>query len=138
MADTLTKKLRSHLMSCVRQTGTDIELLMRKRLWGMGWRYRLKNKLPGRPDIVFVSKRVAIFVDGCFWHGCPVHGTFPKTNKKFWLKKFRDNKNRDLKVDRQLSMEGWKVLRFWEHDVKKDPNSCCRVVSRVLRSRESN
>lgn len=85
--DVMTPEQRSRCMSHVRGKDTKPELLLRRALWKKGLRYRLFNKLPGRPDILFIRKRVAIFVDGCFWHGCPEHGTQPRSNADFWKKK---------------------------------------------------
>jgi len=82
--DSLTPEQRSALMGRVRQRGTKYELILRRALWKAGYRYRLRNKLPGTPDIVFSGVKVAIFVDGCFWHGCPVHGSLPSTRQEFW------------------------------------------------------
>ncbi len=84
-----------------------------------------------RPDFVFRRERVVVFVDGCFWHGCPQHATWPKQNGEFWRKKFEANKTRDLLVNRILSKLGWKVLRLWEHELKKAHEK--RVVARLRR-----
>jgi DNA mismatch endonuclease (patch repair protein) len=130
MVDILTPEQRSARMGRVRQTGTDIELRLRHALWAAGLRYRVKAAkfLPGRPDVVFVSAKVAVFVDGCFWHGCPFHGTRPASNAKFWAEKITRNQQRDRQVDEKLSAAGWRVLRLWEHEVKKDLAGC---VSRI-------
>lgn len=109
---------RSELMSRIRSTETGLERSVRKRLWSMGlWGYR-KNwkKVPGRPDIAWPRIRLAIFLDGCFWHGCPWHFRTPKTNRAFWMNKIKTNKERDKKVDRELRKLGWLVIRFWEHE----------------------
>jgi DNA mismatch endonuclease (patch repair protein) len=134
MTDILTTEQRSVRMSRVRQAGTDVELRLRKALWNEGFRYRLRaaNKLPGRPDIVFVSRKVAIFVDGCFWHGCPIHGTKPKTNAEFWDEKIKRNRERDQQVDRKLAEAGWRVIRLWEHEVRKELPACVRRITFAL------
>jgi DNA mismatch endonuclease (patch repair protein) len=75
--------------------------------------------LPGTPDFAFPKNRVAVFVDGCFWHGCPRHASFPATRRDFWLKKFAANKARDRRVNRELRKRGWRVLRLWEHELSK-------------------
>jgi len=126
--DVLTKEQRSHNMSQIRGKNTKPEIILRKALWALGLRYRLHYKLPGRPDIAFVSKKVAVFVDGCFWHGCELHGTKPKTNDKFWSNKIQDNIARDKRNNKILKDKGWKVLRFWEHDIK---NSVEKVSKRI-------
>jgi len=81
-----------------------------------GW--RRKQKLFGKPDFVFRTQRVCVFVDGCFWHGCPQHATKPGTSAAFWRKKFAANKARDLLVNRTLRKAGWRVVRIWEHELK--------------------
>lgn len=124
-------------MSANRGKNTKPELLLRKALWRKGFRYRIKNRLPGKPDIVFPLEHVAVFVDGCFWHGCPEHFQQPETNAKFWHEKIRKNQARDKKVNVALESEGWKVLRFWEHEVKANPDNCDRQVIRLLKSRRS-
>jgi DNA mismatch endonuclease (patch repair protein) len=94
-----------------------------------GWRRHLR--LPGTPDFVFPKERLIIFVDGCFWHGCPRHATFPATRRAFWLKKFDDNKARDRRVNRELHRLGWRVLRLWEHELK-NPNRCLTRLAQKL------
>jgi len=118
-------------MGRVKNKNTSIELLLRKALWSSGLRYRLKSKLIGKPDIVFNLAKVAIFVDGCFWHGCPEHGQLPQTNESFWESKIRANVDRDRVVSKALTGQGWIVIRFWEHDIKRDIKGC---VSRVKMS----
>lgn len=127
MSDVFTAEQRSKLMSRVRSRDTGLELRLRKALWKRGLRYRLRSTLPGKPDLVFPSSRVAVFVDGCFWHRCPIHGTLPKTNKKFWLAKLNSNVKRDAEVKRQLQAMGWYVVRIWQHDLR----DLERVVNRI-------
>ena len=117
MADVMTKKQRSYCMSRIRGRDTQPEILLRKALWSAGYRYRLKSKLPGKPDILFPGRKVAIFVDGCFWHGCPDHSARPKTNAVFWSSKIDKNIDRDRKVTALLTAMGWKVVRIWEHEL---------------------
>lgn len=134
MTDPLTPEARSRLMRRVRRRGTGIEIALRKGLWAAGIRYRLKAKirLPGSPDIVFPGAKVAVFVDGCFWHGCPHHGTNPKTRPEFWAAKIAHNRQRDALVDAGLSDMGWLVVRFWEHDIRDGLSKCvANVVSAV-------
>jgi DNA mismatch endonuclease (patch repair protein) len=93
------------------------------------------SSLAVRPDFVFLKSRTAIFVDGCFWHGCPRHGTQPKGNRSFWKKKFARNLARDRLVNRALRRTGWRVLRIWEHTLRwatKDKRSEARLVRRIL------
>jgi len=86
------------------------------------------NTIFGKPDIVFRRKRVLIFIDSCFWHGCPKHCRIPSARKIYWLNKINRNKNRDKKVNRALKKDKWKVIRFWEHTLKKDLDSCLQRI----------
>lgn len=85
-------------------------------------------KLPGKPDIVFTRARLAVFVDGCFWHGCPQHGTNPKSNSEYWTAKLARNRARDAVVTEALEADGWTVIRYWDHDIKDD---IARVVTEI-------
>jgi DNA mismatch endonuclease (patch repair protein) len=85
-----------------------------------------------RPDFVFLKSRTAIFVDGCFWHGCPKHATKPKHNREFWRKKLSTNKMRDRLVNHALRRANWRVIRIWECALKKNPLNCLRRIQRVL------
>ena len=83
--------------------------------------------LPGRPDFVFPRQRLAVFVDGCFWHGCPKHSNMPANNRAFWMKKLTGNQTRDRLVTRTLRKNGWRVLRIWEHELKKPARALARI-----------
>ncbi|MEX8193115.1 very short patch repair endonuclease [Comamonas guangdongensis] len=138
MDDLETKKvaLRSANMSRIRGTDTGPELLLRKALWKKGLRYRLHSKIEGtRPDIVFKSRRLAIFIDGCFWHGCPLHYVRPRSRSEFWAEKLRSNTARDQAQTSLLVEKGWTVLRFWEHEVEGELN---QVVATVLCAHNSS
>lgn len=91
-----------------------------------GWRRH--GRLPGTPDFVFSNQKLAIFVDGCFWHGCPKCNLQARTNANFWREKIATNKKRDKKVKRELSERGWQVFRVWEHDIKNHPT---RVLKKI-------
>lgn len=132
MADVMTPEQRSRCMSRVKSKNTKPEIRLRRALWAEGLRYRLQHKLPGKPDLVFVSGRLAVFVDGCFWHGCPDHATKPKTNEGFWAAKLRENIERDQRVNCQLWGMGWNVLRVWQHDVEKDLDRVVRQIKDLL------
>ena len=129
--DVLTKQQRHKNMSHIRCKDTKGEILLRKALWHKGIRYRKNYKaLPGKPDIAITKYRIAIFVDGDFWHGRDFEKIKNRldTNKEFWLKKIETNKKRDLEVDNSLSEMGWIVLRFWESDVRKSLDNCIREI----------
>lgn len=131
MADVLTKKQRSYNMSRIRSHDTAAELLFVKmlKLTGItGW--RRNSKVTGKPDMVFPAKKIAVFIDGCFWHKCPLDFKLPKTNRGFWLKKINANAKRDKKIGKKLREKGWKVIRIWEHDIKKKPEYCLSRLSR--------
>ena len=128
MADVLTREQRKKNMQHIRSKDTKAEIMLRKELWHKGLRYRKNVKnLPGTPDIVFTKKRIAIFVDGDFWHARGHQerpGEQVATNKDFWRKKLTENVERDKFVNDALLEQGWLVLRFWESDVKKDLKRC--------------
>ncbi len=101
-----------------------IKLLRRHRITG----WRRNQKVFGNPDFLFRRNRLALFVDGCFWHGCPKHCKIPAGNRAFWKKKFAANKTRDRRVNRQLRRLGWRVVRIWEHDLGKWGEACVRKI----------
>ena len=120
-------------MQSQKTTGTGIEMAVRKRLHAQGYRYRVNCKLlPDRRfkgDIVWLGRRLVVFLDGCFWHGCPLHGTTPKSNTEWWEVKITANRERDRLVNELLCDRGWTVLRFWEHD---DPVAVAGSIARHL------
>lgn len=107
-------------MSRQRRADTGPEMELRRLLHGEGLRYRVGTRVPGRPrrtiDIAFTRARLAVFVDGCFWHACPTHGTSPVANAAWWHAKLRRNVDRDQDTDEALAAAGWSVLRIWEHE----------------------
>jgi DNA mismatch endonuclease, patch repair protein len=111
---------RSKNMAAIRSRDTKPELLLRKKLFKKGLRYRITNKLPGKPDIIFPQLKIAVFVDGCFWHRCPECYKQPENNYLFWEEKISSNVRRDRLVNEKLSRDGWKVIRFWEHEIYRD------------------
>ena len=133
MADVFSKAKRSEVMSRIRphgNKGTELALIALFREYGLtGWRRR--QPLFGKPDFVFRKNKVALFVDGCFWHGCPQHGTQPKTNASFWSKKIGANRARDRVVNSTLRASGWKVVRDWEHELRK--KNAVRLAARLHR-----
>ena len=121
MADHLTPEKRSWNMSRISSKNTKPEIIVRKYLYSIGFRYILhRSDVPGKPDLTNKSKKIAVFINGCFWHrhGCK-HTTTPKTNTKFWKKKFDGNVARDKKNHSQLYHDGWKVIVIWECEVDR-------------------
>lgn len=109
---------RSEQMSRIRGKDTSPERILRSALWRAGLRFRLQARTPyGRPDVVFLKARVAVFIDGCFWHGCPAHYVRPRTRNEFWSSKLLENVERDRRQTLQLEAEGWRVCRLWEHEI---------------------
>lgn len=134
MPDVFTKAKRSEVMSLIRGRGNkDTELALAKlfrRNKITGW--RRNQKVFGKPDFVFPKLKLAMFVDGCFWHGCPKHATKPKQNRAFWQRKLSRNKQRDQIVNRALRKAGWRVARIWECDLARRPAVCLRRIQRTI------
>ena len=135
MADTFSRDERSRIMRRVQGRGnasTEKVLVALLRKAGItGWRRHLR--LPGSPDFAFPLARVAVFVDGCFWHSCPRHLRLPTDNRSYWVKKIDRNRRRDRRIARELRSRGWSVIRIWEHALK-DPKARARAVARVGRA----
>ena len=120
-----------------KRTDTSCEVAVRSALHRGGLRFRKDLALVGvgrrvRPDVVFTRARVAVFIDGCFWHSCPVHGRVPKSNLDYWLPKLERNRQRDQEVDAALADAGWVIVRVWEHEV---PEAVAAHVKRVVKAR---
>lgn len=130
--DVLTIEQRRFCMSRIRPGDTGPELRLRKALWGRGHRYRLRSKLLGRPDLIFPKAKIAVFVDGCFWHGCAEHCKLPKTNANFWSQKIARNVQRDQQVTAALVSSGWTVIRSWEHDITLQLDLTVKRISVAL------
>jgi DNA mismatch endonuclease (patch repair protein) len=122
-------------MSRIRSRGnqtTEMKAVSIFKRYGLrGWRRHAD--LPGKPDFIFADKKVAVFFDGCFWHGCPKCKLHPKSNEEYWSAKISGNRRRDRKVATQLRKKGWSVIRFWEHSLK-DPEGVAKRVQRALES----
>ncbi len=132
MTDVLTKKQRSYNMSMIRGKNTQPEIILRKAVLGAGIRgYRLNYKLPGKPDIVFPKNKIAIFIDGCFWHKCPKCFIKPETNKKFWDNKIDSNVKRDRFVNVELREKGWKIIRIWEHEINNQKLIKKKIIDKI-------
>lgn len=126
--DALTKESRSRLMSRVRTRDTKPELLLRRALWAAGLRgWRLHPKtVPGRPDLVWIGRRVAVFVDGAFWHGHPDY--YWGQSGKFWDEKIARNRARDMLINAELAECGWCVVRLWDFEVEREADPCVERV----------
>ena len=123
-------------MARIRGQNTSPEIALRKMLWRHGLRYQLHRRIEGvRPDLVFPRARVSIFIDGCFWHGCPDHYVRPRSRADFWADKLLTNVLRDRAQTMRLEDQGWTILRFWEHDIACQPE---KVVAEVIRAVESD
>lgn len=115
-------------MSMIKCRNTKPELVLRKMLLKLGYKgFRRNYKLFGKPDLVFVKRRVVLFVDGCFWHKCPKCFKTPETNKSFWKTKIDANVKRDKVVNKQLKELGWEVIRIWEHEIENK-----KLTSRIF------
>jgi DNA mismatch endonuclease (patch repair protein) len=134
MPDVFTKAKRSEVMSRIRGHGNKATELALAKVFRQhritGWRRHQAHF--GKPDFAFPRLRVAVFVDGCFWHGCPKHSTMPRSNRPFWAKKLAANKARDRLVSRTLRRDGWRVVRIWEHDLAKRADACISKIKAAL------
>lgn len=132
MADTFSKQKRSEVMALIRSHGnkaTELRLIgIFREASIIGW--RRKQPLTGKPDFVFRKQRLAVFVDGCFWHGCPKCYRRPASNQTYWDEKIQRNRKRDLLVTRELRKTGWRVLRIWEHQLAEKSKG--RLIQRLL------
>lgn len=131
--DNLDRAARSRVMASVKSRDTGPEKALRRLLWRAGVRYRLHARgLPGRPDISNRQARVAVFVDGCFWHKCPRHYRQPASNAAFWRQKVAYNQHRRATVRRDLGNLGWKVVEVWECDLRGKPEVVARRVTGLV------
>jgi DNA mismatch endonuclease (patch repair protein) len=125
-------------MRRVRQSNTSAEFSVRRELHALGLRYRVQVVVLSRPrrvaDVVFVSSKVAVFVDGCFWHGCPEHATWPKQNAESWRAKIVANQQRDRDTNVRLRADGWEVVRVWAHE---SPHEAASRIAKVVRVRKA-
>lgn len=120
-------------MAKVRQTGTYAELVLRREMYRIGLRYRIAYEALKKPrrvaDVAFPRRKIAVFVDGCFWHGCPEHATWPKRNADFWRQKIEANRWRDADTNARLQANGWTALRFWSHEL---PVEAAQTVAHLV------
>lgn len=150
MADVLTKQQRHNNMQHIRGKDTKPEMILRKALWSLGYRYRKNLKeLPGKPDIVLTKYKICIFVDSEFFHGKDFEGGYHSrkytsleeqlqhsNNSEFWLKKIKRNMERDREVEAELNGLGWTVIRFWGKDVTRTPDQCVKAIKEMIFSKK--
>lgn len=133
MPDKFSKGIRSKIMSKIRSNETVAELTLKKALVGNYFRYQPK-KIYGNPDFANKRKKVAIFVDGCFWHKCPKCYITPKSNKKYWLQKIKGNIARDKKINKFLKKYGWTIIRIWEHEIKMNSGQKIdKIIAKIIK-----
>ena len=135
---TKTKEQISYNMQQVKNKDSKIEVLLRKELWARGLRYRKNvNRIYGKPDIVFVGKKIAVFCDSEFWHGYNWEERKKdfKSHQEFWIPKIERNMERDAEVTAKLESEGWTVIRFWGNEIKKDTTQCANIIESVFKEK---
>jgi len=128
MVDNLTKEQRSKCMSRIRSKWTVQEVKIHNYLKGNKIKHKMHPRLIGKPDILLTNTNVVVFLHGCFWHKCPKCYKEPKSQKDYWLLKIDNNMKRDKKYARMLKFEGYKVIKVWEHEVKKDFNRALKKI----------
>jgi DNA mismatch endonuclease, patch repair protein len=121
------------MMSRFRKTDSGPELALRRALTHAQVRFETYPKLPGSPDVVLADARIVVFVQGCFWHGCPTHYRAPRTKPGYWSQKLESNKSRDRAASRRLRNLGWHVATVWECSLKRNPNAVVRRLSRMAK-----
>jgi DNA mismatch endonuclease (patch repair protein) len=139
MPDIFSKKERSRIMSLIKSRNTNFETsflsILSAEIYPQGYRYRKHySKAIGKPDVVFVKQKIAVFLDSDFWHGRDFKNLKPQLRSKFWLKKITRNMRRDKEVNRALRNAGWQVLRFGEKELKRNPRRAVRRIERALRN----
>ena len=133
MADTVSKKKRSEIMSAVKSKDTKMEIAFRKAIWRKGFRYsKNSSKYFGKPDIVLKKYKTAIFLDSCFWHGCKKHCRIPIVRKRYWTGKIKRNKQRDKEVNHYYEKIGWKIVRVWEHEMFKNLDKSLKRINSLI------
>ena len=136
--DKHTPEQRRKNMQAVKNKDSQIELLLRKELWARGLRYRKNvNRIYGKPDIVFIGKKVAVFCDSEFWHGYNWEERKKdfKSHQEFWIPKIERNMERDAEVTAKLESEGWTVIRFWGNEIKKNTSQCADIIEKAVQSK---
>lgn len=134
-----TKEQISYNMKRIKSKDSEIEILLRKELWRRGLRYQKNvSTIIGRPDIVFKGKKIAVFCDSEFWHGYNWENRKAdiKSRREFWIPKIERNIQRDIEVTKELTENGWVVLRFWGNDIKKNVEKCVDTIQRIWEVRQ--
>ena len=134
---TKTREQISYNMQQVKNKDSKIEVLLRKELWARGLRYRKNvNRIYGKPDIVFIGKKIAVFCDSEFWHGYNWEERKKdfKSHQEFWIPKIERNMERDAEVTAKLESEGWTVIRFWGNEIKKNTAQCADIIEKAVHS----
>ena len=139
MTDTVDAATRSRIMGRIRGSNTKPELALRQALTALGVRYRVHNRrIPGTPDISHTGNRVAVFVDGCFWHGCPKHYKRPASRQEFWDTKLAYNHDLRRRVKDRLDAQGFDIIQVWECDIRSDPaQAALRLAPRLRQARRA-
>ena len=135
--DKHTPEQRRRNMQAVKNKDSQIELLLRQELWSRGLRYRKNvNRIYGKPDIVFIGKKIAVFCDSEFWHGYNWEERKKdfKSHQEFWIPKIERNMERDAEVTAKLESEGWTVIRFWGNEIKKNTAQCADIIEKAVHS----
>jgi DNA mismatch endonuclease (patch repair protein) len=133
MADNVSQEERSRIMKQIRSKNTKLENSIASGLWKRGYRFRRNVKsLFGKPDIAIKKYHVVIFIDSCFWHGCPQHCRIPKSNRAYWENKINSNKKRDKEVSEYYIKKHWNLLRIWEHDIKDNYEKSLDLISKFI------
>jgi DNA mismatch endonuclease (patch repair protein) len=133
--DNLTLDQRRKNMQAIRSKHTKLEIKVAKALWHKGLRLRRNvSDLFGKPDFSIKKYKAVVFIDSCFWHGCEIHGNYPKTNEDYWLNKITRNKQRDREVEIFYNSMGWSILRMWEHEIKNNFNCAIQKIVDFIRA----
>lgn len=130
MSDTFSKKKRSQIMSKIKGNNTCLEIGFKELIRGL--RFRYQPNIFGKPDFASKKLKISIFIDSCFWHKCSKHFRKPADNNLYWTKKINRNVERAKEVNAYLKKQGWKVIRFWEHDIKKNPTKCVFKIKKHI------
>ena len=131
--DRISKERRSWNMSRIKSRDTSLEMRVRRAVFARGYRYRVRSTLPGKPDMVFPGRRIAVFINGCFWHmhGCSL-SKIPRTNSEFWKNKLSRNRERDEEVRKKLEGAGWKVIVLWECQINSGTDQGIEPLLKAL------